>query len=223
MGPPDPDWLNELKWSGSPALEPQRDYSAIPEDAPAAEPPPRGAPRPDPRLAELGRENEGLRARLDAMARLASEFEKRLSEAGIAYETALLQSESRLRDAELERQRLAGEVDALKAEGARLTARDAGREADLRLERERRADSEKALHDARRRLAAATEDAARLRAAAAEQAGAAAELRAQASAQNERLLQAKALTDQDVLLLRQEMREFLAKFHRIQETYGEKK
>ncbi|MBI3288199.1 MAG: hypothetical protein HYZ74_01635 [Elusimicrobia bacterium] len=32
------------------------------------------------------------------------------------------------------------------------------------------------------------------------------------------LLQAKSLTDQDILLLRAEMREFLAKFHRIQES-----
>ena len=47
-------------------------------------------------------------------------------------------------------------------------------------------------------------------------------LRRQASAQNEHLVQSKALTDEDVRMLRQEMREFLAKFHRIQDSFGEK-
>ena len=44
----------------------------------------------------------------------------------------------------------------------------------------------------------------------------------QAAAQNAHLLQSKALTDEDIHLLRSEMREFLAKFHRIQDTFGEK-
>jgi hypothetical protein len=216
----DPDWLNELRRRGSGALEPRRDFSSLPDDAPrlAAKLP---APLPDPRLAELGRENEALRARLDGLLKLATEFENRLADAAAAQEIAVLQSESRLRDAVLEKERLAGELDASKAEGARLLARDAAREADLRLERERRADAERALQDARRRLVELSAETDRARAASAEQAGALAELRAQAASQHERILQSKALTDQDVQLLRQELRDFLAKLHRLQDEHGE--
>lgn len=216
----DPDWLSELRWSGAPRLEAARDFSAIPEDAPSA--PREKAAKADPRLAELARENEALRARLEGLLKKAAEFERCLADAGTAHEIAVMQADSRLRDAALEKERLEGELEAARAETARLSARDASRESDLRLERERRADSEKALTDARRRLTDLTAEAEALRATAAEQAGALGELRRQAAGQNERLLQSKALTDQDIHLLRQEMREFLAKFHRIQESYGEK-
>lgn len=210
-------WLGELRWQGYPRLQPVRDLEATPpvETAPAAEAP------ADPRIGALGRENEALRARIDALGRLAAEFERRLTEAGAAYEGALLESDSRLRDAALENRRAAGELDAAKAEVARLAARDAAREADLRMERERRSDAEKALLAERRRAEELEAELVSLRADAAASAGALEEARRQASAQNERLLLAKALTDEDVRLLRQEMREFLAKFHRIQESSGE--
>jgi hypothetical protein len=212
----DLSWLGELRWQGYPRLQPVRDLEASPPaETEAAEAP------ADPRVAALGRENEALRARIDALGRLAAEFERRLTEAGAAYEGALLESDSRLRDAALESQRAAGELDAAKAESARLAARDASREADLRLERERRADAEKALLAERRRAEELEAELLGLRNDAAERAGALEELRRQASAQNERLLQAKALTDEDVRLLRSEMREFLAKFHRIQESLGD--
>jgi hypothetical protein len=217
----DPDWLGELKWCGYPQMGAQRDVSAIPADAPAAAPRAKTPSAPDPRLAELGRENEALRERLEDLLKLAADFERRLSEAGTAYEGAILEAESRLRDAALERERLSGELEASKSEAARLSARDAARESDLRLERERRGDAEKALNDARRRLTELAAQAEHSSAASAQQAGALTELRRQASAQNERVLQSKALTDQDVQLLRQELRDFLAKFHRIQETFGE--
>jgi len=214
----DLDFLGDLRWQGYPRLQPVRDVVASPppEAAPAAP-----APGPDPRLAELARENEALRARLDGLGRLAAEFERRLAEAGSGYEAALLEAQSRLRDAALERQHLAGELEAAKSGAERLAARDAARDADLRLERERRSDAEKALLAARRRGEELEAEAARLRSEAAGHAGALAELRRQASAQNDRLLQAKALTDEDVRVLRSELREFLAKFHRIQESLGE--
>jgi hypothetical protein len=215
----DLEWLGDLRWRGYPHLQPVRDVASA---SPSETPPPPAASIPDPRIGELARENETLNARNEAMGRLAGEFERRLSEAGSSYEGAVLEAESRLRDAALERQHLAGELEAAKAEGTRLTARDAAREADLRLERERRADLEKALLDARRKAEELALEAERLRADAAGHAGALAELRRQASTSNEHLLQAKALTDEDVRLLRAEMREFLAKFHRIQETFGEK-
>jgi chromosome segregation ATPase len=224
MASPEPDWLGDLRWRGYPRLEGVRDAASA---APAGgDPPrPRRAPPeeadPDPRLAELGRENEALRARLDGLSRLAAEFERRLSDAASTYEAAVLEAESKLRDATLERERLSGELEAARDEQARSAAREAGREADLRLERERRADAERALTELRRKHEERAAEAERLRAAASEHAGMLAELRRQAGAQNERLLQAKALTDEDVRLLRQEMREFLAKFHRIQDTLGE--
>ncbi|HXT01009.1 MAG TPA: hypothetical protein VN915_10065 [Elusimicrobiota bacterium] len=214
----DLDFLGDLRWQGYPRLEPVRDVVSTPPAAAAA---PR-AQQPDPRVAELARDNESLRARIDALGRLAAEFERRLTEAGSNYEAALLEGDSRLREAALERERLAGELDAAKAEAERTAARDAAREADLRLERERRGDAEKALLAERRRSEELEAEAARLRSETAGHAGALEELRRQASAQNERLLQAKALTDEDVRLLRSEMREFLAKFHRIQESFGEK-
>jgi hypothetical protein len=223
--PPDPNWLGDLRWRGYPRLEPTRDAaSSAPPPGPDELPPRarRAAPTSDPRLSQLAQENEALRARLDALDRAASDFERRLADAGASYEAAVLEAESKLRDAALERERTGGELEAARAENARLDARDASREAELRLERERRADAEKALLEARRKLDERTNEAELLRAAASEQAGAISELRRQAAAQNDRLLQAKALTDEDVRLLRQEMREFLAKFHRIQESYGEK-
>ena len=213
MDDQDLDWLGDLRWRGYPHLQPLRDVAS---SAAADEPPPPEKNR------ELAQENETLRARIHALSRLAAEFERRLSEAGAAYEGAALEAESRLRDAALEGQHLAGELEAAKAEGARLTSRDASREADLRLERERRADAEKALLDARRKAEESEIEVGRLRSEAAGNAGALEELRRQASTQNERLLQSKALTDEDVRLLRSEMREFLAKFHRIQDSLGEK-
>ncbi len=225
MADKDPDWLGELRWQGYPRLDAVRDVASALEAEESGAPPRaknRHEPAVDPRVQELARENESLRARIDALSRLSGEFERRLSEAGTSYEGAVLEAESRLRDAALERERLAGELGAAKAENARLTARDAAREADLRLERERRADAEKAALAARRELTELAAEAERLRADAAGHAGSLLELRRQASSQNERLIQSKALSDEDVRLLRQELREFLAKFHRIQETFGEK-
>jgi hypothetical protein len=215
----DLDWLGDLRWKGYPHLQPVRDVVS----APPAEPPPSSdKAAPDARLGALAAENEALRARIEALGRLSGDFERRLAESGTAYEGAVLEAESRLRDAALERQRMAGELEAAKAEGARLTARDAAREADLRLERERRADLEKSLLAERRKREEASLEAERLRAESAGHAGALAELRRQAGAQNERLVQAKALTDEDVRVLRLEMREFLAKLHRLQDSAGER-
>jgi len=219
----DPDWLGDMRWRGYPHLEPKRDVaSAAASSAPARE---KAAPpaEPDPRLEQLARENESLRARLDALLRTAAEFERRISETATSYEAAVLEAESKLRDAALERERLAGELESTRGEAARAGTRDSAREADLRLERKRRADAEKALLEARRKLEELLPESERLRATASEQAGTIAELRRQSAAQTDRLLQAKALTDEDVRLLRQEMKEFLAKLHRMQESSGENK
>ncbi|UPT72655.1 MAG: hypothetical protein M0D55_11915 [Elusimicrobiota bacterium] len=156
------------------------------------------------------------------MAALVHEFENRLSDAASAYEGAALEAESARRSAELEAARVSGELESLRAELSRRDARDLSRDADLTLERERRADCEKALLEARRRLTDLEAEVAAARSKSSELSGSVGELRRQASASSERLLQAKALTDQDVQLLRQEMREFLAKFHRIQEDLGDK-
>lgn len=209
------DWLDPLTWRGYPRLAP------VPDLAPGADALP--TPRrkgPDVRVETLARENEALRAKLDAMAGMISEFERRLSEAASAYEGAALESESARRSAELEAARLAGELESARAEIARREARDLAREADLSLERERRADCEKALLEARRRVTDLEAEIGAARSKSAELSGSVGELRRQSAASSERLLQAKALTDQDVQLLRQEMREFLAKFHRIQEDLG---
>ncbi len=223
MANPDLDWLGDVRWRGYPRLESLRDLGpdAGMGEAPAARRDAPAAP-PDPRLAELARDNESLRARLEALTRLSSEFDRRLSEAATAYEAAVLEAESRLRDAVSGREHLSGELSAAKAEGARLAARDAAREADLRLERERPSGAEKAQAEARRRLEELTSDCEVLRAKAAQQAGSLEELRRQAGSQNERLIQAKILTDQDVSLLRGELKDFIAKFHRIQDSLGEK-
>lgn len=214
------DWLGDLRWQGYPRLEPIRDAASQVEAGPPAPRAPRkGA---DARVETLARENEALRAKIDALARLTSEFERRLSDAGAAYEGAALESDSARRMAELERERLSGELSSLKAELARRESREATRESELALERERRADAEKGLLEARRRLTDLEAELARARGKAAELAGGVAELRRQADASNERLLQAKALTDEDVRILRLEMREFLAKFHRIQDSFGDK-
>ena len=158
---------------------------------------------------------------LASVAGLASEFESRLSDAASSYEGAALESDSARRSLELEHARLAGELESARVELGRREARELTRESELTLERERRADGEKALLEARRRLNDLESEVAAARAKAAELAGSIGELRRQASASNERLLQAKSLTDQDVQILRAEMREFLAKFHQIQESFLE--
>lgn len=212
-------WLGDLSWQGYPRLSPIRDVASVPE---AASP---EAPRPrkggDVRLEAVARENEALRAKLDAFAGLAAEFERRLSEAASSYEGAVLESDSARRSAELESARLAGELESARAELSRRESRELSRESDLALERERRSDAEKALVEARRRVNDLESEVAAARSKAAELSGSVGELRRQASASHERLLQAKTLTDQDVQILRAEMREFLAKFHRIQETFAE--
>ncbi|MBI3564126.1 MAG: hypothetical protein HY079_02900 [Elusimicrobia bacterium] len=220
MAEDDLDWLGDLRWRGYPRLTPVRDIASEPQ-RPAAAAAPAPIPDPDPRVAELARENEALRAKLERLTRLADEFERRLREAGHAYEGALLETESRLRDAALERERLGGELGAARSESARLTARDAAREAELRRERERRADAEKALALARRQVEDLAERAERLRAESAERAGAAAELRRMASAHMERLVLSKELTDQDVATLRQELKDFLARLHRAEDAPGD--
>lgn len=214
-------WLGELSWQGYPRLSPIRDVASVPEAASADAPRPRKGG--DVRLEALARENEALRAKLDAFSGLAAEFERRLSEAASSYEGAALESDSARRAAELESARLAGELESARSELSRRESRELSREAELALERERRADSEKALVEARRRVNDLEADLAAARSKAGELSGSVGELRRQASASHERLMQAKTLTDQDVQILRAEMREFLAKFHRIQETFAEKK
>lgn len=213
------DWLGDLRWQGYPRLEPIKDAFTAAEDAPEPRKPRKGA---DARVETLARENEALRAKLESLAKMTSEFERRLADAGSAYEGAALESDSARRTAELERERILGELSSLKAELARRDARDASRESELALERERRADAEKSLLEARRRLTDLEADLARARGKASELSGGVAELRRQADASHDRLVQAKALTDEDVRILRLEMREFLAKFHRIQDSFGDK-
>ncbi len=212
------DWLDPLTWRGYPRLAPIPDRASGTDARPA----PRARKDSEARLETLVRENEALRAKIDAMSGLIAEFERRLAEASSAYEGAALESESARRAAELESARLGGELESARAEIARREARDLAREADLSLERERRADAEKALLAARRRVTELESEIGAARAKSAELSGSVGELRRQSAASSERLLQAKALTDQDVQLLRQEMREFLAKFHRIQEDLGGK-
>lgn len=210
------DWLGDLKWQGYPRLKAVRDIAS------EVEPGPMPRRQSGMRVETLARENEALRAKIETLTKLASDFERTLSEAGQAYESAALESDSSRRAAELELARVAGELTSLRAELSRRESRETAREAELSLERERRADAEKALLEARRRLNDLDADLAKSRGKAAELAGSIGELRRQADASHERLVQAKALTDQDVQLLRLEMREFLAKFHRIQESLGEK-
>jgi len=220
------DWLGSLNWQGYPRLSPIRDVAS------AADKKDLDAPRQrrvdDVRVETLAKEKEALRAeaeslrtRIGTLSGLASQFERSLSDAAASYEEAALESDSKRRTIELENARLSGELESARAELARREARDLSRESELTLERERRADCEKALLEARRRANDMESELAAARSKGAELSGSIGELRRQAAASHERLLQAKVLTDQDVQLLRAEMREFLAKFHRIQESFSD--
>lgn len=210
---PNDDWLGDLRWQGYPRLQPVADLAGqVDPSDPALPPRPGQAPQ---RLEELAKENEALRARLDRLLRLASEFERRLEEAGRRYEDALLEAEARETGLRLEKERLEGERDGARAEAERRAAHEGALDGFLNLERARREAAERELDGLRRRVELAEAEASRYKKLHAETAGAVGELRRQASAQSERLVQSKALTDQDVALLRQEMREFLAKFHRL--------
>lgn len=210
--PKDSDWLGDLRWQGYPRLQPVADLTA--RTAPETPVPPRGGAPPS-RLEDVVAQNEALRVRLDRLLRLAYEFERRLEEAGRRYEDALLEAEARETAARLERERVEGERDGAKAECERRAAHERAQEGELGVERARREQAERELAEARRRLELLEAEVGRYRRLHAEQAGAVAELRRQASAHSERLVQSQALSDRDVTLLRQEMREFLAKFHRL--------
>lgn len=212
------DWLGDLKWQGYPRLSALRDIANDPEKEQETPRPRKGG---DVRVETLARENEVLRAKIDVLSGLISEFERRLSDAASSYEGAALESDSARRTSELENARLAGELESARVELTRREAREHTRESDLSIERERRADAEKALVEARRRINDLESALDSARGKGAELAGSVGELRRQAAASHDRLLQAKALTDQDVQILRAEMREFLARFHRIQETFAE--
>lgn len=213
------DWLGNLNWQGYPRLAPVRDLgsAADRDDVPRLR---KGG---DVRIEAVVRENEALRAKIDALAGFASEFERRLSEAASSYEGAAFESDSARRSAELESARLAGELKSAHADLARREARELAREADLSLERERRADCEKTLLEARRRINDLESELAAARSKGAELSGSIGELRRAAAASHDRLMQAKALTDQDAQILRSEMRKLLAEFHRIQENFGKTK
>lgn len=219
------DWLGNLNWQGYPRLSPIRDVASAADKSPDAPRPRRGE---DVRVETMAREKEALRAeaealrtRIGTLSGLAAQFERSLSDAASSYEDAALEADSERRTIELENARLSGELESARAELVRREARDLAREAELSLERERRADCEKGLLDARRKLNDMESELVSSRSKGAELAGSIGELRRQASASHERLLQAKVLTDQDVQLLRAEMREFLAKFHRIQESFSD--
>ena len=215
------DWLGDLRWQGYPRLEAIRDMASEASAAPMPAPRPRRST--DARDETLAKENEALRAKIESLSKFIFDFERRLSDAGTAYESAALESDSARRAAELEKERITGELTSLKAELTRRESREVTREAELTLERQRRADAEVSLLEARRRLSDLQADLTTARDKAAELAGSISELRRQADASSERLLKAKALTDQDVQTLRLEMREFLAKFHRIQDSMGDSK
>jgi|CXWL01.1.fsa_nt_gi chromosome segregation ATPase len=168
------DWLGDLRWQGYPRLEPVRD---TPPQPPDALPPRPRQPVVDARADMLARENEALRAKIEAMSRLGMEFERRLSETASSYESAALEADSARRSLELECARLAGELESVKAELARHAAQDVNRAAELTLERERRADSERALSQAHRRLDGLEAELRAARDKASELAGAVAELR----------------------------------------------
>jgi HAMP domain-containing protein len=212
MAPHD-DWLGDLRWQGYPRLDPVADLASKVDPGDPAIPPRPG--RGPERVEDLAKENEQLRSRLDRLLRLASEFERRLEEAGRRYEDALLEAESRETGLRLEKERLEGERDGARAEAERRAAHEGALDGFLSLERGRREAAERELDGLRRRVELAEADARRYQKLHAEAAGALGELRRQASVSTEKLVLSKALTDQDVALLRQEMREFLAKFHRL--------
>lgn len=213
MSAPKDDWLGDLRWQGYPRLDPVSDLAGRVDPSDPALP-----PRPaltGGRLEDLAKENELLRSRLDRLTRLAQEFERRLEEAGRRYEEALLEAEARETGLRLEKERLEGERDGARAEAERRAAHEGALDGFLNLERGRREAAERELDTLRRRVELAEADADRYKKLHAETSGAVGELRRQAGAQSERLLQAKALSDQDVALMRQELRDFLAKFHRL--------
>ena len=84
--PPNEDsneWLGDLRWQGYPRLKPVRDIASEVEAGPM--------PRRQSglRVETLARENEALRTKIESLVQLASEFERKLSEAGSAYEAVV--------------------------------------------------------------------------------------------------------------------------------------
>ncbi|MEQ1920313.1 MAG: hypothetical protein ABL955_14075, partial [Elusimicrobiota bacterium] len=94
------------------AVPPIKDIASEPDPESA---PPRPRKGGDVRVETLARENEALRAKIDNLAGLVAEFERRLSGAASAYEGAALESDSARRMVMLDNARLTGELDSARA------------------------------------------------------------------------------------------------------------
>ncbi|HAM34984.1 MAG TPA: hypothetical protein DEB40_12030 [Elusimicrobia bacterium] len=166
-------------------------------------------------LARQKEESALLRQRQGSFRGIAAELEAKLSRARESYESTIARLEQQAQLLEAQLQALRQDKDVLDKAFQRLEDRAQTAENESRQARERAAAAEAQLLDLRRRYDEAVGERERLRLAQASVEATVSELRRQASGYQERLVQAKEITDSDVTLLRQELREFLVKVKRL--------
>lgn len=168
-------------------------------------------------LEKALREAAELRADHSRVSGTLAEFETKMSRAREAYETHIAKLESQVKLLDEQSKSLRGDKSFLEGAFTRLEDRNKALENETRSLIERAASAERAQLELRRQATDLQADLGQTRIEDAAKRGALEELRKQASVYQERLVLSKELTDSDVNLLRQELRDFLAKVKRINE------
>lgn len=226
------DWLTQFRKDVDAAVEPARGANAAfdlwwrGEQESVVEPRARlEAPRPDPRLESLALEREELRRQLEDAAKRERALQERVGalekeRAAAEVDRSKLQQELNARDAqaklvEEQSRALRGDKQFLEGAFARLEDRNKALENEARLLHEKLAMAERSALEARAKCSDLDAELGRLRVQDALKAGALEELRKQVSVHQQNLVLKHELTDSDVNLLRQELRDFLAKLKRL--------
>lgn len=226
------DWLSQFRKDVDAAVEPARSANAAfelwwkNEQESVTSAPQRLEPaKPDTRLESLAIEREELRRQLEDAKRRELMLQERVG--SMERERAAAEVEiSRLGlDASNSRAQLKAQEDQLRAlrgdksflEGAfaRLEDRNKALENEVRLVMDKQSAAERFGLEARAKAAELEAELGKLRVQDAAKGGALEELRKQVSVYHERLVLKHELTDSDVNLLRQELRDFLAKLKRM--------
>lgn len=164
------------------------------------------------RASDLARENADLRGRQAKIESRLADFEATMSRSREAYESAVARLQGQVKLLEDHVKTLKEDKQGLEQQALRGDEALGGAREELRLERERLMNAERAAMEAGQRIGIMEAAVQKLREELAAERGAGEELRSQAATYRERLAAAKELTDSDIGALRQEMRMFLEEF-----------
>lgn len=228
------EWLSQFRKDVDAAVEPAARganaafelwWKSEQEDIAAAPPPAFEPAKPDTRLESLALEREELRRQLDDAKRREALMQERIGamereRAALEVEVSQLRllvsnSQAQARAQEDQSRALRGDKAFLEGAFSRLEDRNKALENEARLLLDKLAMADRYGLEARARVTELDTELNKIRVQDAAKGGALEELRKQVSVYHERLVLKHELTDSDVNLLRQELREFLAKLKRV--------